>query len=112
LIAEPGESISRRVRCAKLVAVGELATAHCEVCAPGTPPLPEEDAARLSPEVPDWERDANRSLHYELSFADFGEDFGFVARVALIAEAEGHHPDSSWAGVALRSSSPPTPPPA
>jgi 4a-hydroxytetrahydrobiopterin dehydratase len=80
-------------RCAKLVAVSELATAHCEVCAPGTPPLPEEEAARLSAEVPDWARDGNRSLNREFSFPHFGEAFGFVARVALIAEAEGHHPD-------------------
>jgi 4a-hydroxytetrahydrobiopterin dehydratase len=63
------------------------------VCAPGTPPLPEEEAARLSSEVPDWARDANRSLNREFTFEDFGGAFGLVARVALIAEAEGHHPD-------------------
>ena len=63
------------------------------MCAPGTPPLPEEEAARLSAEVPDWERDGNLSLHREFTFPDFGEAFGLVARVALIAEAEGHHPD-------------------
>jgi len=92
------------VRCAKLVAVSELATAHCEVCAPGTPPIPEEEAAQLSSEVPDWERDANRSLHREFTFPDFGGAFGFVARVALIAEAEGHHPDIElgWGRAAFR----------
>lgn len=78
--------------------------AHCEVCAPGTPPLPEEEAARLSSEVPGWERDANRSLHREFSFPDFGDAFGFVARVALIAESEGHHPDIElgWGRAAFR----------
>ena len=73
--------------------VTELARAHCEACAPGTPPLPEEEAAELSSEVPAWERDGNRSLRREFSFPDFRDAFGFVARVALIAEAEGHHPD-------------------
>jgi 4a-hydroxytetrahydrobiopterin dehydratase len=73
--------------------VTELATAHCEVCAPGTPPLPEEEAAALSFEVPDWEREGNRSLTREFSFPDFRDAFGFVARASLIAEAEGHHPD-------------------
>jgi len=73
--------------------VTELARAHCEVCAPGTPPLPEEDAALLASEVPNWKRDGNRSLHREFSFPNFGDAFGFVARVALIAEAEAHHPD-------------------
>jgi 4a-hydroxytetrahydrobiopterin dehydratase len=75
------------------LAVAELARAHCEVCAPGTPPLPEEEAAAMSSEVPDWERDGNLSLRREFSFPDFRDAFGFVAQAALIAEAEGHHPD-------------------
>ena len=80
-------------RCAKLAGVSELAKARCEVCAPGTPPLPEDEAAALSTEVPDWEREGNRLLRREFSFPDFREAFGFVARAALIAEAEGHHPE-------------------
>ena len=88
-------------RCAKLgAAVTELARAHCEACAPGTPPLPEEEAAALLSEIPDWERDGIRSLRREFSFPDFRDAFGFVARAALIAEAEGHHPASSWVGAA------------
>lgn len=75
------------------MAVTELARGHCEACAPGTPPLPEEEAAELSSEVPAWERNGNRSLRREFSFPDFRDAFGFVARAALIAEAEGHHPD-------------------
>jgi 4a-hydroxytetrahydrobiopterin dehydratase len=73
--------------------VSELAAAHCEACTPGTPPLPETQAAELSSEVPDWERDGTRTLRREFSFPNFRDAFGFVARVALIAEAEGHHPD-------------------
>jgi 4a-hydroxytetrahydrobiopterin dehydratase len=73
--------------------VVELAAAHCEVCTPGTPPLAEADAAELSAEVPEWQRDGNRALRREFSFPNFRDAFGFVTRVALIAEAEGHHPD-------------------
>jgi 4a-hydroxytetrahydrobiopterin dehydratase len=73
--------------------VTELASAHCEVCVPGTPPIAEEEAAKLSSEVPAWERDGNRALRREFSFPDFKDAFGFVARAALIAESEGHHPD-------------------
>ncbi|HZA90038.1 MAG TPA: 4a-hydroxytetrahydrobiopterin dehydratase [Solirubrobacterales bacterium] len=73
--------------------MSELANAHCEVCAPGTPPLPEEEAAALSSEVPGWQRDGNRSLRREFSFENFRDAFGLVARAALVAEAEGHHPE-------------------
>ena len=37
-------------------------------------------------------RDGNRSLTREFRFDDFGGAFALVARVALLAEAEGHHP--------------------
>lgn len=36
-------------------------------------------------------------LHRELRFADFGEAFAFMARVALTAEKLDHHPD--WSNV-------------
>ena len=73
--------------------MSELAAAHCEACTPGTPALPEEEAAELSAEVPAWERDGTRALRRELTFPNFRDAFGFVARAACIAEAEGHHPD-------------------
>jgi 4a-hydroxytetrahydrobiopterin dehydratase len=66
----------------------------------------------MSSEVPDWTRDGNRSLRREFSFPDFRDAFGFVAKAALIAEAEGHHPTSSSAGAVRHFSSRPTPPPA
>ena len=71
-----------------------------------------EEAARLSSEFPDWEREGNLSLQRRFSFPDFGGAFGFVARVALIAEAEGHHPDIElgWGRAAFRLTT--TPPPA
>jgi len=71
----------------------ELAKQHCEPCEKGTPPLPEEEAATLAAEVPEWERDGNQTLRREFSFPNFRDAFGFVARAALVAEAEGHHPD-------------------
>jgi len=73
--------------------VTDLARAHCEACIPGTAPLAGEEAAALCAEVPAWQRDANRTLRREFSFPDFRDAFGLVARVALLAESEGHHPD-------------------
>jgi 4a-hydroxytetrahydrobiopterin dehydratase len=81
------------MRGAILAAVSELASQHCEACEPGTPPLSEQEATELSAEVPEWQRDGNRKLRREFSFANFRDAFGFVARAALVAEAEGHHPD-------------------
>ncbi len=42
-------------------------------------------------------------LHKELAFADFNEAFGFVARLALVAEKLDHHPDwsNSWNRVVI-----------
>jgi 4a-hydroxytetrahydrobiopterin dehydratase len=57
---------------------------------------PEEVGARLA-DVPAWQAKDGR-LHRELTFADFSEAFGFMARVALEAEKLNHHPDwsNSW----------------
>lgn len=47
------------------------------------------------------ERDGK--LHRELSFADFAEAWGFMTRVALLAERRNHHPDwsNSWNQVTI-----------
>lgn len=39
-----------------------------------------------------WEL-ADGKLHWEGRFADFGEAWGFMARVALMAESMNHHPE-------------------
>ena len=73
--------------------MSELATEHCKACKKGTPPLDEAEAAELAADVPEWQRDGNSWIRREFSFKNFRDAFGFVARAALIAEAEGHHPD-------------------
>jgi len=72
-------------------AITELVNEHCQEYPPGTPPLPEAEVARLAGQVASWERHA-RGLTREFAFEDFGRAFGLVAQVALLAEAEGHHP--------------------
>lgn len=54
------------------------------------------------PAVPGWEV-VDDHLHRELRFADFSEAFGFMARVALVAEKLDHHPDwsNSWNRVTI-----------
>ena len=48
--------------------------------------------AALAQQLPQWSL-VNGKLHRELRFADFNEAFGFMSRVALIAETMGHHPE-------------------
>ena len=42
-------------------------------------------------------------LHKELRFQDFNEAWGFMSRVALVAEKRDHHPDwsNSWNAVTI-----------
>lgn len=54
-----------------------------------------EIEARLAA-VPKWALRGDK-LCRDLKFADFSEAFGFMARVALLAETLGHHPD--WKNV-------------
>ena len=54
------------------------------------------------PQVPGWAV-VDRHLHRELEFGDFSEAFGFMVRVALVAETLDHHPDwsNSWNRVSI-----------
>ncbi len=54
--------------------------------------LTEQQIAAALAELPGWSvRDGK--LHKTFEFADFVEAFGFMTRVALAAEAMGHHPE-------------------
>ncbi len=48
--------------------------------------------------LPEWRLLPGRdALHRRFLFADFSAAWGFMARVALLAEAQGHHPE--WSNV-------------
>ncbi|WP_216923199.1 4a-hydroxytetrahydrobiopterin dehydratase [Synechococcus sp. CCAP 1479/9] len=59
-------------------------------------PLTPAQIAALAADLPQWTLREGK-LHRELRFADFSAAFGFMARVALAAEAMGHHPE--WCNV-------------
>jgi 4a-hydroxytetrahydrobiopterin dehydratase len=69
----------------------------------GTPPLSDEEANDLVGEVTGWRVDAG-SLVRDFEFRNFQEAFAFLCRVALLAEANSHHPDihNSWSRVTLK----------
>jgi len=59
--------------------------------------LDQEQIATALVDVPGWSV-ADGALHRSFELKDFSEAFGFMARVALIAEKMDHHPDwsNSW----------------
>ena len=59
-------------------------------------PLTPAEIDQLPQQLPGWSL-VDGKLHRELVFADFNEAFGFMSRVALIAETMGHHPE--WRNV-------------
>jgi 4a-hydroxytetrahydrobiopterin dehydratase len=59
-----------------------------------------DDAARaaLAGTLPQWRLvDGRDAIARSFRFADFSEAWGFMARVALLAEAQDHHPE--WSNV-------------
>ena len=60
--------------------------------------LSEEDLATWLAALPKWSvaRDG-RAIARTFEFADFSEAFGFMTRVALLADKQDHHPE--WSNV-------------
>ena len=58
--------------------------------------LDDDELRQRLTEIPGWGFE-NGKLHREFSFSDFVEAFGFMTRVALLAETRNHHPD--WSNV-------------
>jgi 4a-hydroxytetrahydrobiopterin dehydratase len=81
-----------------------LAREHCSELPAGTPALSEDDVRSLAAAVSsDWQV-ADGELRREFSFRTFNAAFGLATRVALLAEAEGHHPDMEvgWGRLVVR----------
>ena len=79
---------------------------HQRTCAPlpkGTPALTTSELAPLLAQLPDW-RIAEGWLERRFGFADFDATMAFVNAVAMIANAQDHHPDMGvrWGDCTLR----------
>lgn len=57
--------------------------------------LSQTEIERALSDLPDWTRNADGALARSFSFKTFNAAFGFMTRVALLAETAGHHPDWS-----------------
>lgn len=66
--------------------------------------LTEAERAALQTSLPEWAAAEGRdAIRREFRFKDFSQAWGFMARVALLAEQHNHHPDWSnvWATVRI-----------
>ncbi|QXM23588.1 4a-hydroxytetrahydrobiopterin dehydratase [Elioraea tepida] len=60
--------------------------------------LTDAERARLATDLPTWRMVEGRdAITRSFRFKDFSEAWGFMARVALLAEAQNHHPE--WSNV-------------
>ena len=72
----------------------ELAKKKCLPCEGGLPALEPERVESLLSELRGWQVPAgNSELRKRFEFASFRENMEFIARLAELAEEEGHHPD-------------------
>ncbi|WP_373476918.1 4a-hydroxytetrahydrobiopterin dehydratase [Sphingorhabdus sp.] len=56
--------------------------------------LDDNERATALSHLPKWTYDAaSKGIRRELIFSDFAEAFGFMARVAILAEKADHHPE-------------------
>jgi 4a-hydroxytetrahydrobiopterin dehydratase len=63
--------------------------------------LDEDERAVALDELDDWDYDdARDAITRQFVFADFVEAFGFMTRVAILAEKADHHPE--WTNVYAR----------
>jgi 4a-hydroxytetrahydrobiopterin dehydratase len=69
-----------------------LAQERCRPCEGGAPALAPAEATRLHAEIPSWALTDDR-LRRRLVFEDFAAAMGFLVRLGMLAEREGHHPD-------------------
>jgi 4a-hydroxytetrahydrobiopterin dehydratase len=76
----------------------QLAAQRCSPADSGTPALGNVEVKRLASGIDaHWRIESDRLIR-ELRFASFAAAFGLATRIALLAEAQGHHPamDIAW----------------
>ena len=77
----------------------DLAGRHCQACEGGVPPLTSTQVHDFLKELPDWHlTEDGRRIRREWIAKDFVTAIDFFGRIAVVAEAEGHHPDLHLTG--------------
>lgn len=72
----------------------KLTEKRCVPCEGGVKPFTKQQIALLLKQLPKgWKVISNKKIEKQFKFKDFSRVMGFVNKVALIAQDEGHHPD-------------------
>jgi 4a-hydroxytetrahydrobiopterin dehydratase len=72
----------------------KLTDMKCVPCEQGTKPFNKKQIAEFKKQLnPGWKVVDDKKISRRVKFQDFSETMGFVSRVALMAQEEGHHPD-------------------
>lgn len=81
-----------------------LARERCAEIRAGTPPLTGQEARELAAGVAHEWRIGPDQMHREFTFKNFNAAFGLATRIALLAEAQGHHPELevAWGRLVVR----------
>ena len=73
----------------------DLLAERCVACRRDAPRVTDEEAAALTPQIPDWtreEHDGVPRLVRTFRVPNFRDALAFTQRVGELAEEEGHHP--------------------
>ena len=87
-----------------MISKEDIIEKHCVPCEGGVAPIAKHDAEETMKHVPHWIlSDDGKHITRDFKFADFKEAMVFVNNVAVLAEAEGHHPNFAinWNNVRL-----------
>jgi 4a-hydroxytetrahydrobiopterin dehydratase len=75
----------------------DLLSKTCTPCRGGVPPLTKAAAESYLSKAPGWALvDEGRGIERAFRFKNFKEAMDFVAKLGILAESEGHHPDISF----------------
>jgi 4a-hydroxytetrahydrobiopterin dehydratase len=86
------------------IAPESLARERCAEIRAGTPPLTTAEVSSLAAGVGgEWQIDEGE-IRREFIFKTFNAAFGLATRIALLAEAQGHHPELEvgWGRLVVR----------
>jgi 4a-hydroxytetrahydrobiopterin dehydratase len=85
----------------------DLSQERCVACRPDSPAVTPEEAAALTPQIPEWrvvEHGGVPQLERTFRFQSYAGTIAFVNRVAAAAEEQEHHPTMlvEWGRVTVR----------